>query len=126
MRMVPLIIMCAILMIVLGCTRQEQLSNPAQADQGQLSIATTFFPLYSFTAAIAGENAHVFSIIPAGAEPHDYEATPQDIQKLNGADAYVIIGVEFAGVEDVLVSSLQNEVVVIPAGKGIAQISAEE
>ena len=58
----------------------------------KLQVVASFYPLYFFTSQIGGERADVLNIIPAGAEPHDYEPTAQDIAKIESSDLLVING----------------------------------
>ena len=63
------------------------------------------------------------TLVPTNAEPHDYEPTPQDIQRLQNAKAYVALGVEFAEFEDQVTSTAKAPV--IAAGQGITLLNAE-
>ncbi len=62
------------------------------AAAGRPHIVTSFFPLYSWAANIAGENAMVENLLPMGAEPHDYAFTFSDARKLERADVVVVNG----------------------------------
>ncbi len=55
-------------------------------------VVASFYPLYFFTSQIAGDKADVFNITPAGAEPHDYEPTAQDITKIENSTLLVLNG----------------------------------
>ncbi len=101
---------------LLGCAQHAGMP----AGDGKPTIITTFYPLEEIARNVAGDTADVRAIVPAGSEPHDYEATPSDIVALHGAQAFVTVGVEFAAFEDTLASSTGGNVTVIPAGKGVA------
>lgn len=62
----------------------------------KLSVVTTFYPLEEFARQVGGNRVTVRSIVPAGAEPHDYEPTPQDILSAYQADVFLLNG---AGVD---------------------------
>ena len=55
-------------------------------------IVTSFYPLYFFTSQIALEKADVYNITPAGAEPHDYEPSTQDMAKIENSNMLVLNG----------------------------------
>lgn len=55
-------------------------------------VVSSFYPLYFFTSQIAGDKADVSNITPAGAEPHDYEPTAQDIAKIENSTLLVLNG----------------------------------
>ncbi len=50
-----------------------------------LPVVATFYPLQEFAQRIGGERVQVRTLVPAGAEPHDYEPRPQDIASLHAA-----------------------------------------
>lgn len=56
---------------------KKQTNNTAQGTK--LQVSTSFYPLFYFAKVIGGEKANVVNITPAGAEPHDYEPTAQDV-----------------------------------------------
>ena len=58
----------------------------------KLQVATSFYPLYFFSEQIAGGKANVVNITPAGAEPHDYEPTAQDIAQIENSKLLVLNG----------------------------------
>jgi zinc/manganese transport system substrate-binding protein len=50
----------------------------------------------SITAALAGDRAHVTSVITNPAtDPHDYEPTPQDARELASADLVIVNGIGY-------------------------------
>ncbi len=64
------------------------------AAQGTVSIATSMPILQDIVANIAGDHASVFSILPGNADPHTWEATPDDMVRLSESDAFLFIGAE--------------------------------
>lgn len=58
----------------------------------KIEAVGTFYPLAHFAAQVGGSLVAVANITPAGAEPHDYEPTPQDIAKTYGAKVFVMNG----------------------------------
>lgn len=64
------------------------------AAQNKISIATSMPILQDIVSNIAGDRAEVFSILPANADPHTWEATPDDMVRLSKADAFVFIGAD--------------------------------
>ena len=109
------------LLLICGCSQKS-----AQRPNGKYTIATTFFPLYDITGKIAGEKAEVFSIVPAGAEPHDYEVSPYDLQRVAESKAFVVLGVEFTQFEDKLVQAAGGNLEVIPAAKDVPLLDSTD
>ncbi|MBI4151763.1 zinc ABC transporter substrate-binding protein [Candidatus Woesearchaeota archaeon] len=124
-RIVLLCIIVFVLFLV-GCTSSPSKIPPSDSTPQKLTVATTFFPLFSLTREIVGNRAEVYSLVPPGIEPHDYEATAGDLQAMARASVFVTMGVEFAPFEDTLVSSLAPNVRIIPAGAGIQQLVSDD
>ncbi len=69
-----------------------RITSPLGSLSTKLRITTSFYPLYFFTQAIARDDATVVNLMPAGAEPHDYEPTPQAIMELERSQMIVVNG----------------------------------
>lgn len=72
--------------------------RPAQQDSGaqeKTIVVASFHPLYEFAAHVGGDRAEVSSLVPAGIEPHDWEPTAQDKQRVQSSDMLVINGAGF-------------------------------
>lgn len=82
--------------------------RPITSNSTKLHIVTSFYPLYFFTAHIAGDKAEVVNITPAGAEPHDYEANSQDIVKIENSQLVVLNGNGLEGWGNKIKQILQN------------------
>lgn len=93
--------------------------------QGGHKILVTFYPLYQFTKAIGKDKIDVSIIIPPGIEPHDWEPTIQDIQKMKNADIIVING---AGLEPWIakISSINSNVIIIDTSNGIPLLEKDK
>ena len=93
--------------------------NKAESLSGQgHKILVTFYPIYQFTKAIGKEKIDASIIIPPGIEPHDWEPTIQDIQKMKDADMIVING---AGLESWItkVTSINPNVMIVDTSSDI-------
>lgn len=64
------------------------------AAQEPLAIATSMPILQDIVANITGDAAEVFSIMPANADPHTWEPTPEDMVRLTEADAFIFNGAD--------------------------------
>src|SRR6185369_1969404 len=62
------------------------------AEARRISVLTSFLPVYCFTANVAGELAQVENLLPANVEPHDYQFSRRDLQKLTRADLIMVNG----------------------------------
>jgi zinc transport system substrate-binding protein len=65
------------------------------ADTNKVSVAATYYPLYEFTKQVGGNHVQVQNVTPAGAEPHDFEPSPQALAIMQRADVFVYNGAPF-------------------------------
>jgi zinc transport system substrate-binding protein len=83
-------------------------------------VVASFYPLYFFTSQIAGDKADVTNITPAGAEPHDYEPTAQDVARIENSDVLVLNGGGLEGwVNDIKTNIDPEKTAVVTAGEGL-------
>src|SRR5574342_546652 len=88
-------------------------------------VLVSFYPLYEFTKEIGNERIDVSIIIPSGIEPHDWEPTIQDIQKMQKADMIIINGAGFeAWLDDFIVNN--PNVLVIATSSGVELMAGSE
>lgn len=77
--------------------KKNSVSEKEPVEQIQkLVVVATFYPLEDFARAVGGDRVTVTSIVPSGAEPHEYEPTVQDILSVYQADVFLLNG---AGVD---------------------------
>lgn len=90
-------------------------------DDDRLKVTASFYPLAFFAEQIGGareDRADVYNITPAGAEPHEYELTAQDVARIQNSDLLLLNG---GGLEpwarNIGKNIANNEVVIINAGE---------
>lgn len=101
-------------------------SSPNQS--GKLQVVASFYPIYFLSERIAGERADVRNIVPAGAEPHDYEPTAQDMALLEKSGLIVLNGGGLESWEGDLRKNIGGNTHVIVAGEGLTnrEMTGEE
>lgn len=75
-----------------GVTRSDEAMSSSGVPEGQLLIYASFFPIADIVENVVGDMAEVRSFMPVGQDPHLWEPTPRDIQKLSKADLLVVNG----------------------------------
>jgi zinc transport system substrate-binding protein len=65
------------------------------SDDGRTRVVASFYPLALAAEQVGGSSASVRNLTPPGAEPHDLEATPGDVQELHDADLVLLLGEGF-------------------------------
>jgi zinc transport system substrate-binding protein len=79
-----------------------------EADNSRRSVVTAFYPLTFIASNVAGDEADVTSITPAGVEPHDLELTAAQVRRISDADLLIYIGQGFQPAVDKLVPEVEN------------------
>jgi zinc transport system substrate-binding protein len=96
-----------------GCIEQPNSS-------GKINVVTSFYPLYEFSKRIGGEKADVSILVPAGAEPHDWEPGPQDIIKIESAQIFVYNGAGLEPYVDKIITKTESQkLIVVDSSEGI-------
>ena len=86
----------------------------------QLDVVTTTPVVADFVRNVGGDRVHVVQILKPGVDPHDYEASPADIQAIADADLVVKsgVGLEATWLDDT-VSSAGYGGEVVDASRGV-------
>jgi zinc/manganese transport system substrate-binding protein len=125
---------CSLLLVSLtaiglgGCgTGSPTISASPTEETQRLRVITTFIPVTNFTKAVVGDRAEVTQLLPTNVGPHDYQAKPEDVQKLARGNVLVKNGLgmeEFLG--DLLKNARNANLKVIDSSKDIQPIANEE
>ena len=78
---------CAAL-IAAGC-------GSSGSDASGRTVVAAFYPLAWAAEQVAGPGVEVVNLTPPGAEPHDIELTPRDVQRVQGANLVLYLGEGF-------------------------------
>jgi zinc transport system substrate-binding protein len=91
---------------------------PAQASAASdISVVASFYPLAWAAQQVGGDRVAVTNLTPAGAEPHDLELTPDEIDDVLDADLVVELGHGFQpAVEDAAAPRDGPTVELLPRG----------
>lgn len=107
-----------VLALLTGC-------GPVAAEDGDLHILCTTYPVYLFTTAVVGDADGVAVELLVNAQTsclHDYTLTVEDMKAIERADVIVMNG---AGLEDFLSDALaQKDVSVIDCSEGVDLLPA--
>lgn len=58
----------------------------------KINVVATFYPLAEIAEEVGGDIVSVYTVVPAGQEPHDYEPTPKDLVEIYGARLFLVNG----------------------------------
>uniref|UniRef100_UPI003FEF21A3 metal ABC transporter substrate-binding protein n=1 Tax=Candidatus Ventrimonas sp. TaxID=3048889 RepID=UPI003FEF21A3 len=76
-----------LLLCLTGCGAREM-----NQEGDRLRVVTTVFPYYDFTRQIAGDDAELTMVVPAGMDSHSFEPTPADMRLIQNADLLICNG----------------------------------
>ncbi len=107
----------AITMLLTAC------SPVVEDDTSTITVVATFYPYYEAAKAVLGDVGEVSSLVPTNIEPHSFEPTPRDIQRLSQADLFITTGLEFEEFENRIVGTLPDTVHIINGSQGISILS---
>jgi zinc transport system substrate-binding protein len=114
-------IVCALFLLFMGVS-----CAMAQDGNSKVEVVTTLFPIYDFAKQIGKDKVNVSLLLPPGVESHTFEPKPQDIVRINKADAFIYTGKFMEPwVEDLLKGISNKNLVVVDASNGI-ELMAEE
>lgn len=73
------------------------------AAERETTVVAAFYPLAWAVEQVGGSTVDVVNLTPPGAEPHDVELSPRDVEELRAADLVVYVGGGFQpAVEDAI------------------------
>jgi zinc transport system substrate-binding protein len=81
----------ALLTTATGCGGTEG----SGAASGATQVVAGFYPLAFAAEQVGGDHVEVTNLTPAGAEPHDLELTPREVEEIHGADLVIYLGEGF-------------------------------
>ena len=97
-RASALVALATVGLSLVGCAKDD-----SSTSDGRKTIVVTYSVLGSLVRDAVGEAADVVVLIPNGSDPHEWEPSAKDIERLNNADLIVRNGLDLeGGVLDVL------------------------
>jgi zinc transport system substrate-binding protein len=79
-----------LVLLVAGCA-----GGVAGSDEGRISVVASFYPLAEVARRVGGERVDVADLTPPGAEPHDLELSPDQVDAIASADVVLFLGSGF-------------------------------
>jgi zinc transport system substrate-binding protein len=116
------ILVLTMIAVLGGCASDKTKEN----NNGGLKIYTSFYTMYDFASKIAGDKAEVINLVTDGSEPHDWEPSTNDMVALEKADILIYNGAGMEHWVEQVSDSLENDITLVEASKGVDIISEEE
>jgi len=96
-----------------------------KTNESKLQVISSFYPLHEFSQNIGKEKVDAKLLVPVGIEPHDWEPTIKDVQKMQKSDLIIINGIGFENWVDKLYE-MNYQGVVVDTSIGIIKNMDEE
>jgi zinc transport system substrate-binding protein len=80
----------AVLLLAAGCG-----GSSGHASGGRIEVVAAFYPLAYAAEEVGGRNVDVRNLTPPGAEPHDLELSPREVERVRSADLVLMLGDRF-------------------------------
>jgi len=104
-KILTIILITTMILSLAACGR-----TPAKPEaQEGLTIYASFYPMQFLASQIAGDKAVVYSLVPAGVEPHDWDPKPRTMAELQESDMLVYNGAGMESWLKDLLPSLEKE-----------------
>jgi zinc transport system substrate-binding protein len=88
--------------------------------ESEREVIAAFYPLAFAAERIAGDTAAVRNLTPPGAEPHDVELSPRDVESIRSADVVLYLGGGFQPALEEAVDGARGETVDLLRGLELA------
>ena len=89
------------------------------SDDGRVDVAVSFNPMAELAEAVGGDKIDIYTIVPDGSEPHDFELKAKDIQAVAEAEIFVYNGAGMESWAQAAVSASENSTLIeVDASKG--------
>ena len=77
---------------VYGTDSNQQFTK---TENSKLQVISSFYTLHEFSQNVGQEKVDVTLLVPVGVEPHDWEPTIKDVQRMQRSDLIIINGIGF-------------------------------
>jgi zinc transport system substrate-binding protein len=84
-----------IVLIAVATAALTACGGASEASPGAKKVVAAFYPLAFAAETIGGDAVDVADLTPAGAEPHDVELTPREVEEIADADVVLYVGEGF-------------------------------
>lgn len=84
-------------------------NNQDNANQSELFIYTSIYPIQFVTEQLAGDIATVQSIYPPGVDAHTYEPTSREMTSMANSDAFIYLGNHMEVFAEKAVATLESQ-----------------
>ncbi|GIU89660.1 MAG: zinc ABC transporter substrate-binding protein [Acidimicrobiia bacterium] len=120
----------ALVGLLAACGGDDGVSAPDA--RGRVEVVASFYPLAEVVRQVGGERVAVENLTAAGAEPHDLELAPGQVEDIVDADLVVVMGRDFQPAVEEVASRRDGATVVVldelaaRGVRGLAEVDEED
>ncbi len=102
-------------------------ATPAATETAEVGVVASFYPLYEVVRRVGGDRVNATNLVAAGAEPHDLELSPRDLDRLRQASLLVYVGAGFQpGLEEAVRTAAAPDLAVLDVLSGMPLIEGQD
>lgn len=87
-------IITTLLVGLVGCTYSKDSNTDKIEEESKIKVTTSIYPIKEMAKSIGGDKISVRSMVPDGAEPHDFEPKAKDMVELSKSNLFIYNGLE--------------------------------
>lgn len=110
--------------VIAGGIAAYQTTKRATHSGDTLRVTASYYPLYDFAKQVGGDKVSVINMTPAGAEPHDYDPSPQALIDAHTAEVFLYNGGQMEPWVDSFLKDYQH--VAVKASKDVVLLETSE
>ncbi len=92
---VLLIVLFILGIIVSGCGQRSAAPSDSAPQTPKIRVLASVYPVYEFVRQVGGDKVEVTMLVPAGAEPHEWEPSAKDLVQVKNAKIFFFHGANF-------------------------------
>ena len=114
--------------LLLSLVLLYSLAGCASSASNSVSVVTTSNILADWAEKVGGDHVEVFSLVPAGADPHGFQPGAQDVAKVADADLVLSVGLslEESWLKELLQNAARDPATIVELGEAINPIEFAE
>ena len=97
-------VIAGLTLVAAGCGDADGLGTAAEGDTERSTVVVTTSILGDVVENLVGDELDVVTLMPRGADPHDFQASAQQVAQLGDADALIVNG---GGLEESLLDVIE-------------------
>lgn len=122
LSVLPLAAIALVASLLLAACQEEEEAEEGETTKANVVVSLAIFA--DFARQVGADRTDVFTLIPAGADPHTYEPGPSRVAKLTNADLVIVNGLGLeAPLEDVIEENTPSSTILIELAEGLPAIA---